>query len=102
VAGYNVYRSTTPNGPYTKVNTSLVTNTQYTDNTVTSGTYYYVVKSVDRDGYESPATLEMTVTVGVRSVGGSGGGGGGGCFISTIANSGIEEFWNWGILELRN
>jgi len=86
VAGYNVYRSTTPNGPYTKVNTSLVTNTEYTDITVTSGTYYYVVKSVDSDGYESPATLEMTVTVGARSVGGSGGGGGGGCFISTIAN----------------
>ena len=83
VAGYNVYRSTTPNGPYTKVNTSLVTNTEYTDITVTSGTYYYVVKSVDSDGYESPATLEMTVTVGARSVGGSGGGG---CFISTIAN----------------
>jgi hypothetical protein len=43
-----------------------------------------VVKSVDRDGYESPGTLEMTVTVGARSVGGSGGGGGGGCFISSI------------------
>ena len=58
----------------------------YTDSTVQSGTYYYVVKSVDSDGYESPGTLEMTVTVGARSVGGSGGGGGGGCFISAIAN----------------
>jgi hypothetical protein len=86
VAGYNVYRSTTPNGPYTKLNTALVTGTQYADNTVQSGTYYYVVRSVDRDGYESPATLEMTVTVGARSVGGSGGsgGGGGGCFVSSI------------------
>ena len=86
VAGYNVYRSATPNGPYTKLNSSLITNNQYTDSTVQSGTYYYVVKSVDSDGYESPGTLEMTVTVGARSVGGSGGGGGGGCFISAIAN----------------
>jgi len=86
VAGYNVYRSTTPSGPYTKLNSSLITDTQYTDNTVTSGTYYYVVKSVDRDGYESAGTLEMTVTVGTRSVGGSGdgGGGGGGCFVSSM------------------
>jgi hypothetical protein len=86
VAGYNVNRSTTPNGPYTKINSSLITNNQYTDNTVQSGTYYYVIRSIDSDGYESPATLEMTVTIGARSVGGSGGGGGGGCFVSTIAH----------------
>jgi hypothetical protein len=88
MAGYNVYRSVTLNGTYTKVNSSLITNTQYTDSTVQSGTYYYVVKSVDRDGDESAGTLEMTVTVGSRSVGGSGGGGGGGggCFVSAIAN----------------
>ena len=88
VAGYNVYRSTTPNGPYTKINSSLITNTQYMDSTVQAGTYYYVVKSVDRDGDQSAGTLEMTVTIGARSVGGSGsgGGGGGGCFISAIAN----------------
>jgi hypothetical protein len=86
VAGYNVYRSTTPNGSYTKLNSSLITNNGYTDNTVQSGTYYYVIRSVDQDGYESASTLEMTVTVGARSVGGSGGGGGGGCFVSAIAN----------------
>jgi hypothetical protein len=86
VAGYNVYRSTTPNGSYTKVNSSLITNNGYADNTVQSGTYYYVVKSVDSDGDESPGTLEMSVTIGARSVGGSGGGGGGGggCFVSSI------------------
>jgi Peptidase family C25 len=88
VAGYNVYRSTSPNGPYAKLNSSPATITQYTDSTVQSGTYYYVIRSVDSDGYESAATLEMTVTIGARSVGGlgSGGGGGGGCFVSTIAN----------------
>jgi hypothetical protein len=86
VGGYNVYRSTSPNGTYTKVNTVLVTGTQYTDSTAQSGTYYYVIKSVDKDGDESPATLEMTVTVGARSIGDSAGGSGGGCFISTMAN----------------
>jgi hypothetical protein len=84
VAGYNVYRSTSPSGPYTKINSSLITNTQSTDSTVQSGTYYYVIRSVDSDGYESPATLEMTVTLGARSAGGSGGGGGGGCFVSSM------------------
>jgi hypothetical protein len=86
VGGYNVYRSTSPSGPYTKVNSSLITNNQYTDNSIQSGTYYYVIRSVDSDGDESPGTLEMTVTLGARSVGASGGGGGGGCFISTMAN----------------
>jgi len=87
VAGYDVYRSTTPNGPYTKVNSSLITSNEYTDTSVQVGSYYYVVKSVDGDGDESVGTLEMTVTIGARSVGGSGGGGGGGgCFISAIAN----------------
>jgi hypothetical protein len=88
VVGYNVYRSTSPNGPYTKLNSSLVTNTQYTDSTAQIGTYYYVIRSVDVDGYESPGTLEMTVTIGARGVGGSGGGGGGGggggCFVSSM------------------
>jgi hypothetical protein len=50
VAGYNVYRSTTPNGPYTKVNTAPIDNTRYADSTVQSGTYYYVIKSEDTDG----------------------------------------------------
>ena len=63
VAGYNVYRSTSPNGPYTKMNSSLITNTQYTDSTVETGTYYYVVKSVDSDGYESPGTLDTLPTL---------------------------------------
>jgi hypothetical protein len=54
VAGYNIYRSTTSGGSYTKLNTSLVVPTSYTDSTVQAGlTYYYVVTAVDTSGDES-------------------------------------------------
>ena len=47
VAGYNVYRATASGGPYTKVNSSLVGTTSYTDSTVSAGkTYYYVATAV--------------------------------------------------------
>jgi hypothetical protein len=88
VVGYNVYRSTTPGSDYTKVNGNVVTGASFVDGTPTTGTWFYVVKSVDGDGVESAASQEVSVTVGSREAGGStgGGGGGGGCFISTITN----------------
>jgi fibronectin type 3 domain-containing protein len=53
VIGYNVYRSTTPAGPYVKI-AALVADPTYTDWVVSSErTYYYVVTSVDGDGRES-------------------------------------------------
>jgi hypothetical protein len=54
VSGYNVYRSTTSNGTYSKINTALDPNTAYTDNGVTSGaTYYYEASAVNSAGQES-------------------------------------------------
>jgi len=54
IAGYNVYRSTTAGGPYTKINSSVVTGTTYTDITTQAGvTYYYVVTAVDTSNNES-------------------------------------------------
>ncbi|MGA8214155.1 MAG: choice-of-anchor D domain-containing protein [Candidatus Sulfotelmatobacter sp.] len=54
VAGYNVYRSTSANGTYSKINPSLDSNTAYTDGTVASGqTYYYAATSVSSSGQES-------------------------------------------------
>lgn len=55
VAGYNVYRATTSGGPYTKLNTSLITTTTYSDSsTIAAGqTYYYVVTAVDSSNNES-------------------------------------------------
>lgn len=54
VAGYNVYRGTANGGPYTKINTSLVTGTTFTDNAVSAGqTYYYVATTVNTSSQES-------------------------------------------------
>src|SRR5690606_33805953 len=48
LAGYNVYRSTTSGSGYSQINGSLVTSSDYTDNSVTNDTtYYYVVTAVD-------------------------------------------------------
>jgi hypothetical protein len=52
--GYNVYRSTTFGGGYSKLNSSLLSNSNYTDNTVSNGTiYYYVVTAADTNSNES-------------------------------------------------
>jgi len=52
--GYNVYRGTVSRGPYTMINTSLDSSTNYTDSTVISGTtYYYVTTEVNARGQES-------------------------------------------------
>jgi hypothetical protein len=54
IAGYNVYRSATSGGPYTQLNTVLVTPTSYADESVAAGqTYYYVVTAVDTSSNQS-------------------------------------------------
>jgi large repetitive protein len=54
VVGYNVYRGTTPGGPYSQINVSLVASTIYTDSSVVDGTtYYYVTTAVDPEGAQS-------------------------------------------------
>lgn len=54
VVGYNVYRSTSSSGSYSKINSTLDANTAYTDNTVVSGsTYYYAATAVNSSGQES-------------------------------------------------
>ena len=52
--GYNVYRSTTASGTYSRLNSALDANTAYTDSTVVPGqTYYYSATSVNSNGVES-------------------------------------------------
>jgi Abnormal spindle-like microcephaly-assoc'd, ASPM-SPD-2-Hydin len=54
VVGYNVYRSTSANGTYAKINSTLDLNTAYTDGAVVSGqTYYYGATAVNSSGQES-------------------------------------------------
>ena len=52
--GYNVYRSATSSGSYSRINAALDANTAYTDSTVVGGNnYYYAATSVNSSGQES-------------------------------------------------
>jgi fibronectin type 3 domain-containing protein len=63
LSGYNVYRSTTSGGPYTKRNSSLVSSSNYSDNSVSGGvTYYYVVRAVDTSLNESGNSNQASAT----------------------------------------
>jgi hypothetical protein len=64
VSGYNVYRSSSLSGTYSRLNPSLDAATAFTDNTVASGsTYYYDVTSVSSSGVESSPCTPVKVTV---------------------------------------
>lgn len=59
LAGYNIYRSTTSGSGYVKTNALLLSNSDYTDNSVVNGTtYYYVVTAVDTNENESGYSSE--------------------------------------------
>lgn len=61
ISGYNIYRSTTAGGPYTKINSSLATGTAYNDTSAPAGkTVYYVSTSVDSSGQESSYSNETS------------------------------------------
>jgi hypothetical protein len=62
-ARYNVYRSATSGGPYTRVGWG-VTGSSFSDNTVQPGaTYFYVVTSVTGSNAESVVSPEVKATV---------------------------------------
>ena len=64
IAGYNAYRSTTSGGPYTKVNSGLISSTNYNDTAVQNGyTYYYVTTAVNNQGMESSYSNESSAYV---------------------------------------
>jgi hypothetical protein len=64
VSGYNIYRGTVSGGPYTKLNSSLVSTTSYVDSSVQGGTtYFYVVTAVDSDNQESVFSNQATGTI---------------------------------------
>ena len=64
VTGYNVYRSTSRSGSYTRINSTLDPETTYTDATVVPGkTYYYATTAVNSSGQESSYSNRAKVTV---------------------------------------
>jgi hypothetical protein len=64
VTGYNIYRSASKTGAYTKVNSTLDPNTTFDDATVAGGTtYYYATTAVDSSGLESKYSNQVTVVV---------------------------------------
>lgn len=64
VSGYNVYRGTQSGGPYTKVNSSLRTTTNYADSSVQSGqVYFYVATAVNSNADESAFSAETAAVV---------------------------------------
>jgi hypothetical protein len=64
VVGYNVYRSSISNEPYTKLNSPLVTSTTYVDSTVVANqTYFYVATSVDSSGNETAYSNQVSATI---------------------------------------
>jgi hypothetical protein len=62
---YNIYRGTVSGGPYlTKVNSSPITGTSFTDTSVVSGqTYYYVARAEDASGTESVNSNQAVAVV---------------------------------------
>jgi hypothetical protein len=106
VAGYNIYYAQSAAGPFSKINSDLVTDTVFVDTQVGLGMAsvngegaggYYRVSAVDDTGVESaqslsisPAALTTTPT-GSSDVSGSsssgGGGGGAGCFITSAQDT---------------
>jgi hypothetical protein len=62
LAGYNVYRSTTPGDGYAQIATAVVTS-EYVNSSVIGGTeYYYVVTAVDTNANESDHSNEASAT----------------------------------------
>jgi len=59
--GYNIHRSTTFGSGYSKLNGSLLTDSNYTDNDVNNNTiYYYVATAVDTNDNESGYSSQVS------------------------------------------
>jgi parallel beta-helix repeat protein len=75
LSGYNVYRSATAGGPYTKLNSEPLSHPSYSDDSVTNGSaYFYVVTALGVREDESGPSNEVEVTpftTGPTSLGGT-------------------------------
>jgi hypothetical protein len=56
-AGFNIYRSPSSAGSYTKINDAPVSGASFADQGLTPNTtYYYKISAIDGSGYESAPT----------------------------------------------
>ena len=66
IAGYNIYRSETAGSSYIKLNSTLVADTTYSDNTASSGIlYYYCVTAQIKALAESRLSNEASAMIGI-------------------------------------
>jgi len=64
IVGYNIYRSKSSSGGYTKLNSKPDADTYYTDSTVVGETtYYYATTAVNGSGKESSYSNQAKVTI---------------------------------------
>jgi hypothetical protein len=69
-SGYNVYRSSSEEGMYTKTNEVIIIENSYIDTELTRGvTYYYKVVSVDANGRESQKSEPVNETTLTQTIG---------------------------------
>jgi hypothetical protein len=63
LAGYSVYRASSPTGTYTKLNAALLTGTTFSDTTAPAGVASsYQVTATDRSGNESARSAAVSAT----------------------------------------
>jgi fibronectin type 3 domain-containing protein len=63
-AGFNVYRGSVSGGPYSKVNSALISTMSFNDTGIVSGqSYHYVATEVDSTGTESSYSSEVMATI---------------------------------------
>ena len=102
VAGYHVYRASSPAGPYSKISSALVSGTEFIDTSGGvgadagggSGSYYYAVSSEDGDGDESAQSLGISPASIASSAGSVAG-----CFVQSVSQS-IAKQWLWVVVLL--
>ena len=101
VAGYNIYRAAGAAGPFSKINTELITDTVYFDTDSTEGIAgsgggadsgaYYAVTAVDSAGTESVQSLAVKPASAVSSEAGAAAGAMG-CFIRTAGHPAARPY----------
>ena len=65
-SGYNMYRSGSETGTYSKVNTGAINGTGFTDASLSQYTsYYYKLSAISNDGMETAPSSPICVTTGV-------------------------------------